>query len=62
MQGKTLTPDNRRGQPRPGLARHPGARQAGDASHQLVNLCRAKTHSPSLSWCFALLRLLSGTR
>ena len=25
-------------------------------------LCRAKTHSPSLSWCFALLRLLSGTR
>ncbi len=26
------------------------------------HLCRAKTHSPALSWCFALLRLLSGTR
>ena len=25
-------------------------------------VCRAKTLSPSLSWCFALLRLLSGTR
>jgi putative transposase len=27
-----------------------------------IALCRAKSHSPSLSWCFALLRLLSGTR
>ena len=37
-------------------ARAPGLAEA------LQRVCHAKTHSPVLSWCFALLRLLSGTR
>ena len=42
--------------------RRPGQPSTAAAVRKLVILCRAKTHSPLLSWCFAVLRLLSGTR
>jgi hypothetical protein len=38
------------------------ARDGGSLRENAPALCCAKTRSPSLNWCFALARLLSGTR
>jgi hypothetical protein len=46
----------------PGDAVAGGVKLAGLGEGAGEVVCRAKTLSPALSWCFALLRLLSGTR